>query len=253
MEISFEGKNVLISGAAGHLGSQLVKAYCEAKASLLVLLDLTDKKRELEELKNQYKDIVDIRTYTADFRNIEDIKKVVAEINKDNIVIDILVNNAGINIIKKANEIDEEIWDRVVDTNLKGSFFLTKEIGYNSLINQKGNVIFIASQHGVVGNVMRTPYCSSKSGILGLVRALTAEWSAHGVRVNAVSPTFILYEDNKDFLMNPREKRNMLNKIPLHKYADAEDVSNAVLFISSDKASMITGHNLVVDGGYTCL
>lgn len=253
MEIDFKGKNILISGAGGHLGRELVKAYCESGASLLVLLDSPDKKEELEEVKNKYKDMTDIKTYISDFRDIDEIKKVVSDIHNDNIVIDVLINNAGINIMKKASEIDEEIWDYVIDVNLKGSFFLTKEIAYKSLIRQQGNIVFIASQHGVVGNVMRTPYCSSKSGILGLVKALTAEWSVYGVRVNAVSPTFILYKDNESFLMNPREKRNMLNKIPLHKYADAEDVSNAVLFISSDKSSMITGHNLIVDGGYTCL
>ena len=137
--------------------------------------------------------------------------------------------------------------------NLKGSFFLTKLIGQASLIDRKGNVVFISSQHGVVGNVMRTAYCSSKAGILGLVRALTADWSVFDVRVNAVSPTYIMHKDNEDFLMSPREKRNMLNKIPLHKYASVSDISSAVLFISSDKASMITGHNLIVDGGYTCL
>ncbi|AGX41358.1 SDR family NAD(P)-dependent oxidoreductase [Clostridium saccharobutylicum] len=253
MEINFEGKNILVSGAAGHLGEQLVKDYCQSGAATLLLIDSPEHEKDLKKIEKEYEGRTRVKTYIADFRNIEEIIKVVNQIADEGIVVDVLINNAGINIMKKANEMDEEIWDCVVDVNLKGSFFLTKEIGYKSLISQKGNVVFISSQHGVVGNVMRTAYCSSKTGILGLVRALTAEWSVYGVRVNAVSPTYILNEDNESFLMSARERRNMLNKIPLHKYAETEDVSNAIMFLSSDKASMITGHNLVVDGGYTSL
>ena len=140
-----------------------------------------------------------------------------------------------------------------MNVNLKGSFFLTKQIGNLSLINKKGNVVFVSSQHGVVGNIQRTAYCSSKTGIIGLVRALTADWSPLGVRINAVSPTYILNSDNEDYLLSPQNKRNMLSKIPLHRYALPSDVASAILFISSDMASMIAGQNIIVDGGYTCL
>lgn len=253
MDIRFDEKGILISGAAGHLGRQLVKDYCSSGAKTLVLLDTLEHKNDLLELKEEYSANAKVYVYTADFRNVEEIVQVVEDIEKKGIIIDVLINNAGINILKKPGELTEDVWDYVLDVNLKGSFFLTKEVGRMSLINRKGNVIFISSQHGVVGNTMRSAYCSSKTGILGLMRALTADWSVFGVRVNAISPTFIINEANEGFLMNPREKRNMLNKIPLHKYATVSDISNAVLFLSSEKAGMITGHNLVVDGGYTCV
>ena len=253
MDITFEGKNILISGAAGFVGSQLVKDYSESDAELLLILDTPDRENELKELKKKYEGKTKIKTYTADLRKVEEIKNVADKISNEGIGVDILVNNAGVNILKKVEEMDEETWDLVVNLNLKGSFFLTKEIGTRSLVERKGNIIFISSQHGVVGNEMRASYCSSKSGILGLVRSLTADWSPYGVRVNAVSPTYILNKTNEKYLMGPRGKRNMLKKIPLYKYAETQDISNAVLFLSSDKASMITGHNLVVDGGYTSL
>ncbi|MCX7842326.1 MAG: SDR family oxidoreductase [Clostridia bacterium] len=253
MDIRFEGKNILISGATGHLGIQLAEDYCNSGAHMLLLIDSPDREKQLKEMEKRFEGRVATKTYTADFRKLEDISRAVEDINGEGIMVDILVNNAGLNILRKTNEMDEEVWDMVLDVNLKGSFFLTKLIGQASLINRRGNVVFISSQHGVVGNIMRTAYCSSKTGIIGLVRALTADWSVFDVRINAVSPTYIMHKDNEEYLMSPREKRNMLNKIPLHRYASLNDVSNAVLFISSDRASMITGHNLVVDGGYTCL
>lgn len=251
MELQFNEKTVLISGASGYLGTQLAKDYSKSNVQTLVLLDQPECKEKLEHLKEQLQGVSEIYTYTADLRNVDEIKEIVNQMEQKEIKIDILVNSAGINILKKAGEMDEKDWDWVIDVNLKGSFFLTSLVGQMSLLDRSGNVVFISSQHGVVGNIMRTAYCSSKTGILGLVRALTAEWSVFGVRVNAVSPTYIINERNKDFLMNGREVRNMLNKIPLHRYATVEDVSSAVLFLSSDHASMITGQNLVVDGGYT--
>ncbi|SET37687.1 SDR family NAD(P)-dependent oxidoreductase [[Clostridium] polysaccharolyticum] len=253
MNINFEGKTVLISGAAGSLGSQLVHDYCSSGVGTLILLDLDEKEEELINLKKQYGSQAKVFTYCIDLTSVEQIMQVVKQIEKDELSVDILINNAGINILSKVVETSELIWDKIIDLNLKGSFFLTKAIGESSLVENKGNVIFVSSQHGVVGNQMRAAYCSSKSALVGLVHALTAEWSTYGVRVNSIAPTFILNNKNEEFLLGPREKRNYLNKIPLHRYAVPEDVSNAILFLTSDKASMITGHNLLVDGGYTSI
>lgn len=253
MDIRFDGKKVLISGATGSLGRKLAEDYCASGAETLILMDKPECLQELESMKELLRAKTEVLIYTADLRKVDEIKEAVLQMERDIVRIDVLINNAGINILKKVSEMDEESWDLVLDINLKGSFFLTKYIGEMSLLEQKGNVVFISSQHGVVGNVLRTAYCSSKTGMLGLVRALTAEWSAFGVRINAVSPTYILNEKNGDFLYNPSETRKMLNKIPLHRYAAVDDIASAVLFLSSVKASMITGQNLIVDGGYTCL
>lgn len=253
MDVNFSGKTILITGAAGFLGRVLAEEYAESKAAALLLLDQKERREQLEHIAEELGAKARVRCYTADIRSPYEIHDVVGQMTGEGFLVDILVNNAGINSLHKALEMNEVIWDTLVDTNLKGSFFMAKEVAEASLIERKGNIVFISSQHGVVGNVSRTAYCAGKTGILGLVRALVAEWSGFGVRINSVAPTYILNAGNQEYLNHPHNIRNMLNRIPLHRYASAEDVAHAVLFLTSGCAAMINGHNLVVDGGYTIL
>ena len=194
-----------------------------------------------------------VHVYCADLVETAQIQAAAEAIRQDGFGVDVLVNIAGMNFLEKAVDVKEEVWDYLMDLNLKGSFFLTQQVAQDSLLDRGGNVIFIASQHAVVGNHMRAAYCASKSGLLGVMRVLALEWAAFGVRVNTVSPTYILNDKNRDVLRNANYKRKYLQRIPLKRYAQPEDVANAILFLSSDQASMITGHNLMVDGGYTAV
>ena len=222
MELTFQTKTILITGAAGQLGHAVAQGYSASGAQRLLLLDKPEQRAALEaqaqELEGRYPTCA-VHVYCADLVETEQIQSVTA----------------------------------LMDLNLKGSFFLTQQVARDSLLDRGGNVIFIASQHAVVGNHMRAAYCASKSGLLGLMRVLALEWAAFGVRVNAISPTYILNDKNRDVLNNANYKRKYLQRIPLKRYARPEDVANAILFLSSDQASMITGHNLMVDGGYTAV
>ena len=143
--------------------------------------------------------------------------------------------------------------DKAYGANLKGIFFLTQAIANHSLIKKRGTIVNISSQHGIVGNDSRAHYCASKAGIIGLTKALASEWAKYKVRVNCVSPTFIITEKNSSYLNSPYSRQVNLNKIPLGEYALPEDVSNGIIFLISSNARMITGHNLVIDGGYTII
>lgn len=256
MEITFQTKTILITGAAGQLGHAVAQGYSASGAQRLLLLDKPEQRAALEaqaqELEERYPTCA-VHIYCADLVETAQIQAAAEAIRQDGFGVDVLVNIAGMNFLEKAVDVKEEVWDYLMDLNLKGSFFLTQQVAQDSLLDRGGNVIFIASQHAVVGNHMRAAYCASKSGLLGLMRVLALEWAAFGVRVNTVSPTYILNDKNRDVLRNAKYKRKYLQRIPLKRYAQPEDVANAILFLSSDQASMITGHNLMVDGGYTAV
>lgn len=254
MNILFKNKKVLISGAGGCLGRALADAYCKSEIGSILLLDHPDNEEEVVRLAERCLAYgVETNYYFARFEEINAIKKTVKQIREDGHQVDILINNAGINVMDGIFEVTEEIWDYVYSVNTKGAFFLTQMIAQDSLLERKGNILFIASQHAIVGNVKRVVYCSSKSAVIGMVNALMAEWSMFGVRVNAVSPTYVINSNNRERLSSLEYKRKYLSKIPLSRYATVEDVANAVLFLTSDHAQSITGHNLLVDGGYTTI
>jgi 2-deoxy-D-gluconate 3-dehydrogenase len=164
--------------------------------------------------------------------------------------IDILVNNAGINIPEPALEVTEEHWDTVLDTNLKGLFFCSQRVGRVMIAQSGGKVINIASQMGLVGGKLRAAYCSSKGGVVQLTKVLAIEWAPHGVNVNAVAPTFIRTLLTEPMFENKEFYQEVLSKIPLRQVGEVEDVMGAVVFLASSAADLITGHTLLVDGGW---
>jgi 2-deoxy-D-gluconate 3-dehydrogenase len=128
---------------------------------------------------------------------------------------------------------------------------MCQNIGRLMVTARTGSIVNIASQHGIVGNDMRAPYCASKAGVINLARELALEWAKYNIRVNCVSPTFVMTEKNKKMLTDNINFKKTLTSIPMGRYCTPLDVAQSVLFLSSPLASLITGHNLVVDGGYT--
>jgi NAD(P)-dependent dehydrogenase (short-subunit alcohol dehydrogenase family) len=166
--------------------------------------------------------------------------------------IDLLVNNAGVNVPKPALELTEDDWDTVFDTNLKGTFFLTTALARHWVAaGTPGAIVNIASQAGIVAIEERAAYGTSKAGMIHLTKILALEWAAAGIRVNAVAPTFVRTELTASTLNRPDWAAELLSRIPIGRFGEPEDVAGAVAFLLSDAASLITGHTLAVDGGYT--
>jgi 2-dehydro-3-deoxy-D-gluconate 5-dehydrogenase len=169
--------------------------------------------------------------------------------------IDILVNNAGLNIAKPAFEVVEEDWDRIVDVNLKGLFFMSQAVG-RVMRDQSpagGCIVNISSIMGLVGYFDRAPYCASKAGIVNLTRVLAIEWAEHDIRINAVCPTFVETEINRHLFAEASFRDEIMRRTPLKRLGTPEDVAAAVLFLASPASSLITGQALATDGGWTAI
>jgi 2-deoxy-D-gluconate 3-dehydrogenase len=178
------------------------------------------------------------------------VEKVVAEWGQ----IDILINNAGMNIRKWAVDVTEQDWDAVIDTDLRGAFFCAQLVGKAMIQRGKGGrIISTASQVGLVGYTERVAYCAAKAGVINMTRVLAIEWARHGITVNAIAPTFVNTPLVAALLEAEEVRREVLSRIPLGRLAEPEDIVGAVLYLASPAAAMVTGHTLVVDGGWTAI
>jgi 2-deoxy-D-gluconate 3-dehydrogenase len=168
--------------------------------------------------------------------------------------LDILVNNAGINIPKWAVDVTEEDWDKVLDVNLKGVFFMAQAAAKKAFIPQAaGKIINIASQNGVIGYYYRAAYCSSKAGVVNLTRVLALEWAKHHINVNAIGPTFLETPLTRPMFQNKAFYEDVVSRIPLGRIGKPEDIVGAVVYLASPASDLVTGHTLLVDGGWTAI
>ncbi len=165
--------------------------------------------------------------------------------------IDILVNSAGVARTGAAEDVTEADWDYVMDSNLKGAFFVAQAVGRNMLDRGTGRIVNVSSQAGIVGLRDHAAYCASKAGLGLLTKVLAIEWGPRGITVNAVAPTVILTPMGEQVWGDPEIGRPMLAKIPLGRFGQPVEVASVVAFLASDMAGMINGEIVAIDGGYT--
>jgi NAD(P)-dependent dehydrogenase (short-subunit alcohol dehydrogenase family) len=166
--------------------------------------------------------------------------------------IDLLVNNAGRALLKPAAEVTDAEWTDVIDTNLKGAFFLSQLFGRACIAAKRpGAIVSMASTHGMTGIAGRSVYGISKAGLIQMTRMLAIEWAPHNIRVNAIAPTTVMTESRQQLLADPAKRAAALERIPSGRFATPEEIAAAVVYLASPGAASVTGITLPVDGGLT--
>jgi NAD(P)-dependent dehydrogenase (short-subunit alcohol dehydrogenase family) len=239
----------LITGAATGIGQAVAATLAEAGAHVAVS-DLPGVSLEkTRRMCGQHGG--EVFPFAMDVRNLEQIRQVVAVVEKEFDHIDILVNNAGINRPTPGLEVEKDNWDDHFHTNVRGGFFCAQAVAKGMMKRKFGRIIFISSQSGLIGIPGQPVYCATKGALINLVRSLGIEWAKHGITVNSVAPTFVDTNLTHARLQNPEFLKFVLAKIPKGELATSEDVAYAVVYLASEEAGMVNCFNLSVDGGWT--
>jgi len=239
--INFKNKKILITGASGGIGNELVKKFVSLGGEVLGSGTKTEK---LDLIKQNYPNIKIKKFDISDHSRIEEfIDDVTLQLGG----LDILINNAGTNMDNLSLRMKDEEWKKVIDINLTSTFLLSKYAIKKMLKNKFGRVVNITSVVGHTGNLGQSNYAASKAGIIGMSKSLAIEYAKKSITVNCVSPGFII----SDMTLNIAEKVKLYltSRIPMGKLGSGEDVSNCVAFLSSEQASYVTGETIHVNGG----
>ena len=239
--INFKNKNILITGASGGIGNELVKKFVSLGGNVL---GSGTKSEKLDKIKKQYPNI---KVKKFDISEHSRIEEFIDDVSLKLGGLDVLINNAGTNADNLSLRMKDEEWKKVIDINLTSTFLLTKHAIKKMLKSKFGRIVNITSVVGHTGNVGQSNYSASKAGIIGMSKSLAIEYAKKNITVNCVSPGFII----SDMTINIAEKIKLYltSRIPMGKLGTGEDVSNCVAFLSSEQASYVTGETIHVNGG----
>jgi NAD(P)-dependent dehydrogenase (short-subunit alcohol dehydrogenase family) len=242
---NFNNKIVVVTGGASGIGQAISRAFA-AQGATVAVVDLEESKamKIAEELGNSS------RGFACDVANYESVNNVATSIQDRYKKIDVLVNSAGIVALAPADILSLDMWNKTINVNLSGIFFMSQAIGKFMLSEGSGKIVNMASQAASIALDEHVAYCASKFGVLGITKVLASEWAGRGINVNSISPTVVLTELGKRAWDGP--KGDALKKlIPTGRFALPEEIAASALFLSSSAADMINGADLLVDGGYT--
>ena len=243
--LSLKGKSALITGGGTGIGLGIAKTFATAGANVVITGRRTDV------LIDAVKQIGDgARYYVNDIARQHELSELVNKIEREVGPIDILVNNAGQHLKKPMSDTTDEEFLSVLQVHLLSVFSLSREVANRMRERKSGSIIFISSMSAVMGMTQVVAYTTAKTAILGLMRAMMAEYSADNIRVNAIAPGWIESDMMfKAINADEQRKQKIMNRIPFNRFGKPQDIGNAALFLASDAAAYITGVFLPVDGG----
>lgn len=243
-----DGKIALVTGSARGLGKEIALSLAQNGASL-ILADIVYPEQTAKEIEDIGLRCLSIQMDISDEAKVENlVKRSISEYKK----VDILINNAGISQLSytPTEEMPIEEWDKIIRINLRGTFLCCKYIGRQMIKSGGGNIVNISTTAGISG-VPRAPgYCASKAGIILLTKSLALEWARYNIRVNAIAPHYLETELTEGLRASEKVYSGLVKQIPLKRFGKTSEIVGAVLLLSSNASSYITGTVLVVDGGF---
>lgn len=242
------GRTAIVTGGSKGIGFGMACALANAGADIAILnRNLAEGEAAAGEIRAMGRKAVAIGCDVTDAAAVDAaVGKAMETFGK----VDILLNNAGMNIRKPVVELAAEEWEKVLNTNLKGIFLVAQRVGREMIKQKSGKVINIASILGMIGLPMLGPYAASKGGIVQLTKVLALEWAQHNINVNAIAPAYIRTPMTEGWLADKERLNPILAATPLGRLGAVEDLAGPVVFLASDWSSYITGHTLMVDGGW---
>ena len=249
-QFDLAGRVALVTGAARGLGRAISLALAHAGADLGVgLRDVNSHGHLVQEIEALGRKALPLQ---MDMTRTDQVAQAVDEIVARFGRLDILVNNAGVAPDNLAENVREEDFDLTVTINLKGTFFASQAAARVMIAQKSGCIVNMSSQAGFAALPTESVYCMTKAGIAHLTKCLAVEWGRHNIRVNAVAPTFIHTPGTEAALADPQFRADVVERIAaLHRIGEPMEVAGAVVFLASPAASLITGHTLLIDGGWT--
>ena len=235
-------KNIIVTGASGGIGGSIIKKFYDYGSNILATGTRVEK---LEELKSKFKNLKTLKFDISQTDKIESfIEEATSELGGN---LDCIINNAGITKDNLAIRMSIEDWKKVLDINLTSTFLMSKFAIKKMLKNKSGKIINITSIVGHTGNLGQSNYTASKAGIIAMSKSLSVEYAKKNININCVSPGFI--KTAMTDKIDEKFKEIIISKIPSARLGEADDIANAVLFLSSNQSSYINGETLHVNGG----
>jgi 2-deoxy-D-gluconate 3-dehydrogenase len=248
VDFSLEDRCALVTGASRGLGRAMAEALSEAGADVVCAstqLEGTDETaRAIRERGSQAWQVA------GDLSDRKALDRMVQDVEEKTDTIDILVNNAGTIRRHPATEFPTEDWDKVLEVNLDAVFFLSRHFGRKMVERGDGKIINVASLLSFTGGITVPAYTASKHGVAGLTKALANEWTGEGVQVNAIAPGYYRTDNTQPLQDDPERYESIKNRIPAGRWGDPDDLAGAAVFLASPASDYVSGHVLVVDGGW---
>jgi len=244
--VIFMGKVAVVSGGSRGIGAAICTAF--AKKGYTVIIDYAQSKEKAENLAQELRaQGFNAEACRCDVRDEEAVKALFEYVLEKYRRVDVLVNNAGVCDYHLFTDVSAESWDRIFDTNVKGTFFMSREALKNMIWNKSGRIINISSMWGICGSSCEVPYSASKAAVIGMTKALAKEVGPSGITVNCVAPGVIKTDMMKD--LTDEVVQMLKDETPLGVIGSPEDIAGSVLFLASDEAKFITGQVISPNGG----